>query len=355
MNTQLIEQFEQKANTVTQQMSYYRKHPTRLTDIRKVGNTFYAGSRPVRTSALKDLLNIFSIKNDLVDEIKNDKDQWEPLQQTLSNIKNDRTITAIAHSSADTSDIVMFQKASIEEESSLDLSNGLDLIKSYIENNGENIQLHSMKFNPSTLQIESQFRDVNNKIDVFKNGNDIWDAGFNVFFGEARTAISPFLLRLICTNGMTATEMVSQRYMNTSNLSSSTFTKLINKTVESDLTFVVQQNCDRLQHTMASTREFFAARDILLGYSKDIADAYFDDKEIQEAYKPYKIKYQNSRWLATANSNVNSYDFFNKLTHCSSHQELADTTRMQLNALASNMFFKGPDLTFQAPNPFKNN
>jgi len=355
MNTQLIERFEQQANSVKQAMSYYRKQPIKLTDIRKVGNTFYAGSNPVRTSALNDLLNVFSIKNELVNEITDDKDQWEPLQRSLSNIKNDRNITAITHTAGENTDVVRFQKASIDEESPLDLDRGLDLIKTYIENNGENIQLHSMNFNPTTLQIETQFRDILKKVDVFKDGNDIWDTGFNVFFGETRTSISPFFLRLICSNGMVATELIAQRYMNTSNLRDTTFTKLINKTVDADLTNVVQHNCNRLKHTNASVREFFAARDILLGFSKDIASAYFDDKEIQEAYSPYKIKYQNSRWLASANSNVNSYDFFNKLTHCTSHQDLKDSTRMQLNHLASTMFFKGPDMTFQAPNPFINN
>lgn len=355
MNTQLVERFEQQASNVTTAMSYFRKHPVKLTDIRKVGNTFYAGDKPVRTSALNDLLNIFSIKSDLVTEIKNDKDQWEPLQRSLSNIKNDRNITAIAHSAGELTDIVRFQKASIDEESPLDISRGLELTKTYLENNGENIQLHSMKFNSSTLQVEAQFRDTVKKVDAFENGEDIWDTGFNVFFGEMRTLVSPFFLRLICTNGMTATEMVSQRYLNTANLKEASFTRLINKTVESDLTHVIQNNCDRLKHTYASVREFFAARDILMGFNKDIASAYFDDKEIMDAYKSYKIKYRNSRWLATANSNVNSYDFFNKLTHCTSHQDLKDTTRMQLNNLASTMFFKGPDMTFQAPNPFINN
>jgi hypothetical protein len=347
-----MDRFEQQAESVTRMISNYRKVPVKLTDIRKVGNTFYSGTHPVRNTAMNDLLNIFSIKNDLVNEIKNDKDQWEPLQNTLSNIKNDRVVTAITHTAGDMTDVVRFEKSEIEEESPLDLQRGLDMIKTYLENNGENIQLHSMGFNSSTLRIESQFRDILKKIDVFKDGNDVWDTGFNVMFGEQNTEVSPFFLRLVCTNGMTATEMVARRYINTSKLKDSSFTKLINKTVEQDLSHVVGENCNRLKHTNASLREFFAARDILMGFSKDIANDYFDDKQVQEAYKPYKIKYKNSRWLASANTNVNGYDFFNKITHCISHQDLRDTTRMQLNALASTMFFKGPDRAFQAPDPF---
>jgi hypothetical protein len=44
------------------------------------------------------------------------------------------------------------------------------------------------------------------------------------------------------------------------------------------------------------------------------------------------------------------------LTHAATHkQTLTFAKKNALNALASEMFFKGPDLAFQAPNPFGNN
>jgi len=338
-------------------MANYRKVPVRLTDIKKNASNFYTNENmKIRSTALKDLLNIFSIKNDLVNEIKDDKDQWLPLQRTLANIKNDRTVTAVVNTCNGDQDVVRFIKTEITEESPLNLNNGLDLIKGYLENNNRDINLHSMHFNPQTLQIETQIRDTESKIDVFKNGEDMWDSGFYINFGELTTSVGPFLLRLICSNGMVSTQVVAQRYMDTEKLKQNSFIKLINKTVESDINSAVVENCNRLQKSNASLREVFAARDVLLGHSKDLAKEYFDDTEIQEAYRPYKIKYKNSRWLASANSNVNGYNFFNNITHCASHQDLPDSTRMQLNHLASNMFFKGPDLVFQAPNPFyKNN
>lgn len=353
MNTQLIDRFEQLASNVKLSMANYRKVPVQLTDIKKNASNFYTdGNMKIRNTALKDLLNIFSIKNDLVHEIKDDKDQWLPLQRTLANIKNDRTVTAVVNTCNGERDVVRFLKNEIDEESPLDLERGLDLIKSYLESNDKDILLHNMNFNPQTLQIETQIRDTQSRIDVFNDGEDIWNSGFNINFGEHLTSISPFLLRLICTNGLTSTQIVANRYLKTNNLKQNTFFKLINKTVDSDLSGVVRDNCDRLRKSNASVRELFSARDILLGHSKELANEYFDDAEVQEAYKPYKIKYKNSRWLSSANSNVNGYKLFNNLTHCASHQDLPDQTRMSLNHLASTLFFKGPDLVFQAPDPF---
>jgi hypothetical protein len=353
MNTQLIDRFEQLAENVNLSIANYRKVPVRLTDIKKNSNTFYTnGNMQVRNSALKDLLNIFSIKSDLVNEIKDDKDQWVPLQRTLANIKNDRTVTAIVNTCNKEQDVVRFINTEIDEERPLDLQRGLDMVKSYLESNDRNITLHQMHFNPQTLQIETQIRDNQSRIDVFNDGEDIWNSGFNIGFGENLTSISPFLLRLICTNGLTSTQIVANRYIKTNKLKQSSFFRLINKTVDNDLSAVVRDNCDRLKKCNASLRELFTARDILLGYSKDLAKDYFDDTQVQEAYKPYKIKYKNSRWLASANSNINGYKLFNDLTHCASHQSVPDTTRMQLNHLASTMFFKGPDMVFQAPDPF---
>jgi hypothetical protein len=93
-----------------------------------------------------------------------------------------------------------------------------------------------------------------------------------------------------------------------------------------------------------------------LSGKKEPQKEYFDDTEIQDAYKPYSIRYKNKRWLASANSNVNGYDLFNRLTHAATHKAtLPMATKTALNALASELFFKGPDLSFQAPNPFSRN
>jgi len=353
MNTVLLEQFHNQSVSVKEQINFFYKVPVQLFKINKTGKVFLYEGQRVRTSALNDLLNIFSIKNDLLGEIHDDEKQWLPLQRCLSNIKNDRVITGIIKQDGDNRVITKFIKEDIKEESPLNMGHGFNILQGYLETTNENVTLQGLRFNEENLSLESTFRDITNQIDVFGDNRDMWDSGFSFVYGLNKTIISPFLLRLICSNGMMATHQVSQRYFSNKGLRQKSFNRLVNKTLSGDLRNVTIESCERMKKCNVSLREFFNARDTCLSISKELADTYFNDEQIQEAYKPYKLRYKNSRWLSSANSNINSYEFFNRLTHCVSHQaSLPQWTGMQLNHQASEMFFKGPDLSFQAPNPF---
>jgi hypothetical protein len=353
MNTQLLQDFETKSTVINQQIDNYRKTPVLLSNIRKSGQKFFYGQTPVAETALKDLLNIFSIKEKLVEEIKDDKDQWEPLQRCLSDIKKERsTITAVRNGVDGDGSIVRFFDVALEEERPLELNKGLDLLHSYISDKEDSIKLQGLYFNPTTLQIESQIRHTENPIDTFGDGQDLWDSGFGFNYGEGKTQILPYFLRLICTNGMVATHKVNQRYFQSRELKQNSFNKLINKVLDEDLNGTVRANCSRLKNSNTSLREFYNARNLLMGRSRELANSYFGDAEIKEAYKDEKLRYKNSRWMASANSNINAYEFFNRLTHCTSHSSIDDMTRLQLNHCASEIFFKGPDFSYRAPDPF---
>jgi len=356
MNAQLTKTYESKAKHARESYSHYRKEPVRLSNVRRDGKLFRVNDIEVGSEALNDLSNIFSIKAKLVDQIENDQEQWRPLQHALTNIKKDRTITAVVnHGSNSRPYVTKFIDRPIEDSEPLNLNRGIELIGGYLETAEGNLEIRNFAFNPDSLALEIQIQDKDNNIDVFGDGNDIWNPGFGIHYGEHRTSVSPYYLRLVCTNGMTAAHEILQRYFNNKDMKQSSFTKLINNVVERDMELVCRSNASRLKGVNASLREFFSARNILSG-KKDLMKDYFDDGEIQEAYKPYGIRYRNKRWLSSANSNVNGYDLFNKLTHAASHQAtLPMNTRNALNALASELFFKGPDIAFQAPNPFGKN
>lgn len=352
MSAQLLEDYNNKVNTVRPMFKDYTKTPVHLSAIRKSGQSFLWGDNKVEDTALKDLLNIFSIKDTLISEIKDDKDQWEPLHRCLSNIKNDRAVTAIRNTINGESRIIRFLDSVTEEEAPLNLDKGINLIGAYLGTQGDNIKIQNFGFNHHTLQIEAQFRNLESIVDVFNDGSDLWNTGFGLYYGETKSQILPYFLRTICTNGMMATHMASQRYFESREFKQTSFNKLINKVVGEDLISVARNNSERLRGNKASLRELFNARNILLGESKELADTYFNDEQVKEAYKSEKLKSKNSRWLSTANSNINSYDFFNNITHCVSHQKISDVTRIQLNTAASEIFFKGPDFSYKAPDPF---
>lgn len=355
MNSSLLDSYLSSSQLVRNQILQFRKTPISLSQINKTGKKFFYNGKLIQTSALNDLLNVFSIKNDILREIHDDENQWIPLQKSLSNIKNDRVVTGITKTEGDQTYITRFLKEKIHEETPFDCEHGFNLLEGYLGTAPESMQLHSLKFNEENLALEATFRDTNNTIDVFKDQKDLWQSGFSFLYGQYKTVVSPFLLRLVCSNGMRATHQLSQRYFKNKGLWQRSFNKLINKTLSEDLHKTTTESCFKMRQHNASLREFLQAREVCLGVSKELADTYFDDQQIQEVYKPYQIRYKNQRWLSSANSNMNAYEFFNRMTHCVSHQtSLSQNVGMQLNHLASEMFFKGPDLSFQAPNPFLN-
>jgi len=345
----LLDTYNQQAQNISAEVNTYRKSPVRLSEVQKTGRQFSCGDALVTDTALKDLFNLFSIKNRLVDEIKSDEDQWKPLQTCLADIKSDRTVTAIRKENQ----IVRFLDTPIEDEKPLDLGRGLSLLGEYIQRHDDSTaKIHDLRFNPATLQIESQIRFLDKKIDIFQNEQDIWDTGFTLMYGERHTSVSAFFLRLVCSNGMTTQEEIAQRYFNNQEFKPQAFHRLIDKTVNAEFTDVIRKGSTTLFNNRASLREFYNARNVLAKENSDLAKNYFDEQEIVEAYKDQKLRYQNKRWLASANSNINAYDFFNRLTHCISHNNLTPQTRMILNNQASEMLFRGPDFAFQAPDPF---
>lgn len=353
MNSILKEQYFRNTIPVKEHINSFTQTPIQLSTINKTGKTFLCDGKIVKTPALNDLLNIFSIKNDLLRDIHDDEKQWIPLQKSLSNIKNDRTIKGIIKKEGNVSFITRFFKEEIDEETTLNYDHGFNLLEGYLEKTDENIQFNSLRFNEENLSLESSFKNTSNQIDVFGDNKDLWQSGFSFLYGLNKTVISPFLLRLICSNGMTATHQISQRYFSNKGLRQKSFNRLIDKTLSDDLQQTVKESCNKMKHHNASLREFIQARNTCSEVSKELADTYFNIEQIEQAYKPYQIRYKNNRWLSSANSNMNSYEFFNRMTHCASHQtSLPQSTSMQLNHLASEIFFKGPDLSFQAPNPF---
>lgn len=345
--------FEEAINEIRPTIQKYKKTPIRLSNIHKKENNFFYEEKSLTNAALKDLLNILSIKSTLVDEIQSDKEQWEPLQQSIADIKQDRVITAIHTEEGGQATIIQLHNTACESESTLNLDKGIKLLEGFLQTQTNNkVVVKKVNFNTHTLQLEAQFYDNTSQVDVFENQSDMWGSGFEAAYGEKKLHVSPFFWRQVCSNGMTVNHMASQRYFNSQNFKQNSFNRLIQNTLNKDLKSVAKKNCTRLVNNKVSLREFYNTKNILLAETKELAEQYFDDAHIREAYKDEKIRSKNSRWLSTANSNINAYEFFNNITHCATHQNIQDVTRLQLNRAASELFFNGPDLSFRAPDPF---
>jgi len=218
----------EKINSVLPDIRNIIKVPVQLSKIQKNGVQFFYEDNLVSEAALNDLLRILSIRSNLIGEIQNDETQWSPLHSSLSNIKNDRVITAFCDiRDVQNKRVLRFNDEPIEEVSELNLNKGIGYIEGYIASQGENVKVQDVLFNTHTLQLETRFRNTELTIDVFGDNNDLWSGGFSIILGESKTQVSPYLLRLSCVNGMTVTHMASQRYFQNREFRQTAFNKLI--------------------------------------------------------------------------------------------------------------------------------
>jgi len=310
----------------------------------------------MESSSLKSLLGVLGVKENLVNEIKDDRTQWEPLHEALANIKQDKVITAVYDRK--NNNITQVLNRSIKEEKPIDLSSGLRFTEEFLKNTDTSLDLQDFNFDAQNICININFKNPDADIDVFSDGKDMWKAGFSLQFHLNKFVSSPYLLRLVCSNGMVAAHRMSQRFINSDEFNQRTFDRQVQKYVgpTSQVDEVITY-CNRLRNNNASLREYFDAHDVVANFDRDLASEVFPTVDISSRYRSIGIeaRKQNARWKATANSNVNSYDVFNRLTNVATHR-LSDqdiAMRMEINRLASGLFFNGPDFQAVAPDPFK--
>lgn len=357
MNTTL-DTFVHKRQGIQESIDNLRLVPMNLTDINKSGNRFFHRDTELANTSLKSLLGVLGVKENLVNEIKDDSAQWGPLHNALSNIRENKVVTAVLNRRDNTISKVF--NYGIKEEKPIDLTSGLRYTEEFLKNTDANLDLQDFNFDPENICININFKNPDANIDVFGDGKDMWKAGFGIQFHLNKFITSPFFLRLVCSNGMVAAHRMAQRFVNSDELTQKTFDKQVVKyTGPASGMDEIQAYCRRLRDNNASLREFYAARNRIKNIDKDLAEEYFSENDIIGRYKTIGIDVnrQNSRWMATANSNVNSYDLFNSLTNIASHRLVSDediATRMEINRLASDLFFTGPDFKSMAPDPFRN-
>jgi hypothetical protein len=351
MSVACLDNFKTLVTNLKPVIQNYSKKRVRLSDLHKTNRQFFWGDASLNQTSLKDLLNLLSIKNSLVEEINSDENQWKPLQKCLTDIKQDRTVTVVQVEQDGTKEVARVLDTDISD-TNFNLDRGIDLISNYLENQTQEFDIRKVNFNTHSLQLEVQLHIKDDLFDVFGDNNDLWGTGISISYGETKLNVSPYFWRKICSNGITVNHMAFQRYYENRIFKQNSFNRLISNTLNKDLKALAKQNCKRLLSNNTSLREYYGARNILSTVSPELAQHYFNDEHIKEAYKSEKIYTKNSRWLSTANSNINAYDFFNKITHCVTHQNLQDKTRIELNQSASEIFFKGPDFCYKAPDPF---
>jgi hypothetical protein len=354
--TNTLDQFVAKSADIRQQLAGYSLVPLDIETIEKNGNAFSYNGNRLTNKSLNSLLGVLGVKDKLVNEIKDDSAQWTPLHNALTNIRQNKRVTAIRDSR--NNEIINILDRSIKEEKAIDLSAGLRYTEAYLKDNDTDLELRNFDFDPTNICININFKNPSTDIDVFGDGKDMWKGGFGMNFSMNKSQFYPYLLRLVCSNGMTAVHRMAQRFIDSADFSQRTFDTQVRKFLTGDaLREEISSSANRLRDNNASLREFYNARKLVMDLDKELGVTMFNDLDIKARYKTLGIdsSKKGNRWQSTANSNVNAYDLFNNLTNVATHHITDENIalRMELNRLASDLFFKGPDFAAVAPDPFR--
>lgn len=342
-------------DTVLERIDQYSKVPLHISDIVYDDRKFCTDQYTINGRAIRHLANICSIKDSLIGDISDNEGQWSPLRRALTTIKSDRIVTGVVDRRSN--NIVQIQDRQITEETPLKLHKGVELIQHYLTDH-KSVELHEIRFNEENLRVEADIRDQSGDIDVFNDNKDIWSSGVSFHYMDKHIMVAPFLLRLICTNGMSVSEMIERRFLQ-KGASEKTVQGLIAKTLTRTVPQHIQLGCNRLRRNTASVAEFEDLRNTMVEVDKNLLDVYAsEDVSIKNAYAKLSIDIssQKKEWKKNANTNINAYDLFNRATHCSSHAEgITDNARLALNRLAGKMLMSGPDRAdVNVPDPFLN-
>ena len=208
-------------------------------------------------------------------------------------------------------------------------------------------EVKKLKFDDTKEVVNIKLLDQNGNIDIFNNDSDIWKRGINLQWDALNYSDAPFFERLVCTNGMTAETFGYKTNIQSKKFSYDQIVKQINKLVTKSVDKfddLIQERCTHLRSNKVSANEFFMFRNLFKNNNENsrfdpILEKMFDDFDIYKAYGT-NLDTKSPRWLATASSGRNGYDFLNDLTYINSHMIPDVDFRKLLSIKVSDFFFK---------------
>lgn len=235
--------------------------------------------------------------------------------------------------------------------------------------------IESLKDTPNEYQLNGfHHTEGNSFIELLNFGKDLlvlpgdnWKTGSMIKFNATEFNINPFFLRTICSNGMQTNEQGFTAKISNKKYNESKIQVMITEKLNAQFDLLeeeIQEKVEKFSKNNISVSEFRRIRNQMIsalraGGERTIEDAVsLTNKFLPDAhlYEAYKINYTQKpdQWLKTADSGINAYDAFNKVTWVASHPKQTGVSPMEASRLmieASNLLFKseGLDMSNLAP------
>lgn len=331
---------------------------------------------PISDKALKKIFTALRVHNDFFSTYKKalDNESWEDVKYNLKSVKKDTEFFGKKIIGTDGKNIISDLYKKNEVITDLNIYNTFDdrfrMIEDALSQSDVPYSIKELSFLPDDENVLIRFLNKDGNIDVFNNDVDIWKKGLDINWTTFDFNSRPFFERLICSNGM-----VSRKYGFNTNIQKKSFDpdkiekSIYKMLISPDDKFdeMIKMNCEHLKSNNISVGEFRLYKDFFNERNKEeqyqhiLNSKVFNEDDIFKAYGD--ITEKSSKWLSTADSGRNAYDFFNNLTALSSHTShfnIAKEDALDLQIKASDLLFTenfdlediAPNVKFNISNPF---
>jgi hypothetical protein len=333
----------------------------------------------ISDKALKKIFNTLRVHNDFFVTYKKalDIDSWEDIKYNLKRVKKDNEFYGKKIIDSKGNHIIsdLYKKNEIINEFSIydRFDNNFRFIEDALEQSEIPYEIKELSYIENDENVIIKLLNKDGKIDVFNDDLDVWKKGLDFNWDSFNFASNPHLERLICSNGMVTRKYgfntnIQKKSFDASKIENIIYKNIINSNDKID--DIIKEYCNHLKNVNISVSEFKQYKDFFIDknneekYDHILNSNVFNDDDIFKAYGD--ITKKSNKWLTTADSGRNAYDFFNNLTALSSHNkhfniEKQDAVELQIKT--SDLFFKeeldledvAPKITFKVENPFPDN
>lgn len=352
-NTKVIEQIREKSETILSGKKDRSFTEFSLRDLDFEQGISLRGI-PLRGQAAAKILGTLRVKKNFADiGHKMSPEDWSAVSYKLKQAEGEVKLHGALTGEGETREISWAYDANENKKHSDDQVNYENYFNWLSNSLGESEKEYSLKdfhFNDKDDKFTLTLLEQDTQLDVFNTGLDMWKGGQRFTFSGLYFNYAPFFERLVCANGNTArqygfgTDISKQKYNNQK------IEQAIRKAIvdrNGDIPVMLNQAVTHLKSNNVSLAEFYAYKNFFESRNENgrydsLIGKYFDEKPFYQAYG-LDIKAKSHKWKTTANSGINSYDFFNHLTWLASHPDMVKMDhedRLKLQIQASNLLFK---------------
>lgn len=365
-NEQVIGDIKAISTPILEKLSDRSFCEFRIADLEINENGIELNGVPFEGDATKSILSTLRVKKNFIEYAnKMEPKDWDMVNQKIKESEGGTSVFALFSKNDNDEKVIskIFSKneRKLLSDVNLDFESYFGYIERSLMASVTEYSLKNLDFNYKDDTFNLTLLNNSDTINAFENGTDAWKMGTQFKFNALSFDYAPFFERLVCSNGNVAKQYgfganVAQKKYNDNKIIEIIEESIINSnpTFYNDL---IQKSVRHIGSTNVSLAEFYGYRSFFQSRNVDgiydkVLKEYFDTTPFFRAYGE-NIETRSTKWLSSADSGINGYDFFNMITWIASHPKevkIPKEDRLKLQIQASNILFTDKfDLEDRAP------